>query len=154
MRRAVTLLAALAVLALGVAAPAWGQATVPPTPTLPADPALPTVPTTSGAPPPTTTSATPPAATTTPPAPGTATTTTTAAAPAAGDSDDDGPPAWLVGVIVLGALALLAIVLWGLARMTAWEPRWLPAARHSVGEAGYRTSAGWAEFRDWLRFRR
>ncbi len=66
---------------------------------------------------------------------------------------DDGPAAWLVGLIVLGALVLLVLVLWGLARLTAWEPRWLPAARHSVGEAGYRTSAGWAEFRDWLRFR-
>lgn len=156
MRRAVSLLAALAVLALGAAAPAWGQATVPPTPTLPVDPALPTVPTTSAAPPPAattpapaTTSAAPPTTTTS-----TTTTTTTAAAPAGGDSDDDGPPAWLVGVIVLGALAVLALVLWGLARMTAWEPRWLPAARHSLGEAGYRTSAGWAEFRDWLRFRR
>ena len=55
---------------------------------------------------------------------------------------------------MLGALALIAVVLWALARLTAWEPRWLPSARHSIGEAGYRTSAGWAEFRDWLRFRR
>lgn len=144
------LVAAVGALALGAAAPAWGQETPAApaaTPTLPAGTALPTVPTTTPAP--ATTS--PPAATTTP-APNA--TTTAAAAPASSGSDGDGPAAWLVGLIVLGALVLLVLVLWGLARLTAWEPRWLPAARHSVGEAGYRTSAGWAEFRDWLRFRR
>ncbi|UGS38541.1 hypothetical protein [Capillimicrobium parvum] len=151
--RAVMLAAAAGALALGAAVPAWGQTTpappttVPPTPTLPVDPALPSVPTTSSAAPPTTTGST---------STGQATTSTTAAAPASdpGSGSGDGPPAWLVGLIVLGALAVLVVLLWALARLTAWEPRWLPSARHSIGEAGYRTSAGWAEFRDWLRFRR
>lgn len=146
------LVAVVGALAPGAAAPAWGQETPAApaaTPTLPPGTAQPTVPTTTPAPA-TTTPA--PAATT--PAPNATTTTTAAAAPAGSGSDGDGPAAWLVGLIVLGALVLLVLVLWGLARLTAWEPRWLPAARHSVGEAGYRTSAGWAEFRDWLRFRR
>jgi len=150
--RAVMLVAVVGALAPGAAAPAWGQETPAApaaTPTLPPGTAQPTVPTTTPAPA-TTTPA--PAATT--PAPNATTTTTAAAAPAGSGSDGDGPAAWLVGLIVLGALVLLVLVLWGLARLTAWEPRWLPAARHSVGEAGYRTSAGWAEFRDWLRFRR
>lgn len=148
------LVAVVGALAPGAAAPAWGQETPAApaaTPTLPPGTAQPTVPTTTPAPA-TTTPA--PAAATTTPAPNATTTTTAAAAPAGSGSDGDGPAAWLVGLIVLGALVLLVLVLWGLARLTAWEPRWLPAARHSVGEAGYRTSAGWAEFRDWLRFRR
>jgi hypothetical protein len=154
------LVAAAGALALGAAVPAWGQTTpaptttVPPVPTLSTDPALPTVPTTSSAPPPTTTGSTSTGQATTATST-TSTTSTTAAAPA-GDSGsgDEGPPAWIVGLIVLGALAVLVLILWGLARMTAWEPRWLPAARHSIGEASYRSSAGWAEFREWLRFRR
>ena len=129
------------------------------------------------------TGAAPPGATTTPsggtPAPavpGTATTPTTPGqtpappgtaqpAPAAGDGaienaaardDDSGgdfPPAILALAILLGLLALASLV-WGLFRFFAWEPRWLLGARHSVAEAGWRTSGAWADFTDWLRSRR
>lgn len=53
----------------------------------------------------------------------------------------------LVGLIVLAALALAL----ALARWRAWEPEWALGARHAVGEAGYRVTATWADFRDWLR---
>ena len=62
-------------------------------------------------------------------------------------------PLFVGGAVLLG-LAAVAVLLWGLARLTAWEPSWLPASRHSIGEAGYRVANTWAEFRDWLRPRR
>ena len=91
----------------------------------------------------------PPAATptTTPapapaPAPGTATTSAAA---------DDGAS---VALVVVGALVLLLLVLWAIARWWAWEPRWLVRWRHATAEAGWRASAAWAEFTDWLRLGR
>jgi hypothetical protein len=138
MRRLVSAIAALAACALVLAGPAAAQD---PTATtgLPAP-----------APAPSTAPAAPPAATTqTPPA----TSTTTAGAPAAA-SDDDGPSPLLVGGIVLAVLALLVLLAAGLIRLTAWEPAWLPRARHALGEAAYRGGATWDEFRDWLRPRR
>ena len=36
----------------------------------------------------------------------------------------------------------------------AWEPRWLPGARHAVAEAGWRTGGAWSDFADWIRSRR
>ncbi len=56
-----------------------------------------------------------------------------------------------VGVAVLLGLAALVVLLWGVARLTAWEPSWLPAGRHALGEAGFRVGSTWAELRDWLR---
>jgi cobalamin biosynthesis Mg chelatase CobN len=87
----------------------------------------------------------PPAATpTTTPAPAPGTATTSAAA-------DDGAP---VALVVVGALVLLLLVLWAIARWWAWEPRWLVRWRHATAEAGWRASAAWAEFTDWLRLGR
>ena len=37
------------------------------------------------------------------------------------------------------------------ARWWAYHPPWLVRSRHATAEAGWRTSAAWAEFRDWLR---
>jgi hypothetical protein len=115
--------------------------------------------------------ATPPATTTT--APGTTTTApaasqppaaapapTTTQAPASAPAPvpaatsaaaDDGAPAALV---VAGALVLLVLVLWGVAHWWAWEPHWLVRWRHATAEAGWRASAVWAEFTDWLRLGR
>jgi hypothetical protein len=79
-----------------------------------------------------------------------------AIANAAGRDDDSGsdfPPA-LLALAILGGLLALAALLWGLFRFFAWEPRWLLGARHSVAEAGWRTSGAWADFTDWLRSRR
>jgi len=52
---------------------------------------------------------------------------------------------------VLAALIALAALAWGVLRLGALEPHWLLSARHSLAEAGYRASATWAEFTDWIR---
>lgn len=59
--------------------------------------------------------------------------------------------------IVLAAIAvllLLACAAWAFARSRAYEPHWLLSLRHAMAEAGYRTSATWAEFTDWARLGR
>ncbi len=59
--------------------------------------------------------------------------------------------------MLLVALAAIAVVaLAGLAGAVwwAWEPRWLPRARHACQELGLRSSATWAEFVDWVRLGR
>ena len=106
------------------------------------------------------TTTTAPAATTTAPA---ATTTapaaaqppaTTPAAPAGTTPAAATDNAVSAALVVAGALVLLVLVLWGLARWWAWEPRWLVRWRHATAEAGWRASAAWAEFTDWLRLGR
>jgi len=109
---------------------------------------------------PTAPASTPPAATapstvTTPSAPPTTTapapaSTTPAQQPAAGE---DRTPL-VVALIAVGALLLLALGLWGLARNRGWDPAWVGRMRHAWGEAGFRTTSTWAEFTDWLRLGR
>jgi len=60
----------------------------------------------------------------------------------------------VVGAIALGALLLLALLLWAWARLRGWDPTWAARARHAWGEAGYRVSSTWSEFSDWLRLGR
>jgi hypothetical protein len=58
------------------------------------------------------------------------------------------------GAIVIAALAALLVLVcaaWGVARLTAFEPRWWISLRHSMAEAGFRASATWSEFTDWVR---
>jgi len=58
------------------------------------------------------------------------------------------------GAIVIAALAALlalACAAWAIARRRAYEPRWWLSLRHALAEAGFRASATWAEFTDWLR---
>ena len=62
-----------------------------------------------------------------------------------------GLPTATVVLIVVGALLLLGCAAWGVARALAWEPRWWPALRHAIAEAGFRASATWREFGDWAR---
>jgi hypothetical protein len=102
--------------------------------------ALAQAPSTTGASP-----STAPATPSTAPAPA----STTQAQPAA----DDGREVPL-GLIVAGAILLAALALWGFARWWAWEPPWLARWRHATAEAGWRASAAWAEFTDWLRLGR
>jgi hypothetical protein len=95
---------------------------------------------------------TPPVATT--PAPAT-TTEPAALEPAAGGGTDDRDLTPLfVALVVVGTLLLLALLLWGLARMRGWDPLWAARARHAWGEAGFRTTTTWSEFTDWLRLGR
>lgn len=102
---------------------------------------------------------------------GAATTPAPAADPAAAPGIDDGAiaaaadrparateakdaPVALVLLAVLAGLTALAAVAWALARALAYEPRWLAPTRHATAEAGWRASAGWAEFVDWVRLGR
>lgn len=118
----------------------------------------------AGSVPPTTTPpvTTPPATETAPVVPpAAAPTTTTAPAPTAtqpltesqGASERDRTPL-VVALIALGALVLLALLLWSLARMRGWDPAWAARMRHGWGEAGFRTTSTWSEFTDWLRLGR
>ena len=70
------------------------------------------------------------------------------------DEGADDTPAPLILLAILGALLLLAAAIWSASRWWAWEPAWLSRYKHAGAEAGWRTSASWAEFRDWLRFGR
>jgi hypothetical protein len=54
----------------------------------------------------------------------------------------------------IAALLLLACAAWAFARSRAYEPHWLVSMRHAMAEAGFRTSATWAEFTDWVRLGR
>ncbi|HEV3070352.1 MAG TPA: hypothetical protein VGY76_02880 [Solirubrobacteraceae bacterium] len=56
----------------------------------------------------------------------------------------------LVAAVAAG-LVILACLAWALVRWWAYEPHWLPAARHASAEAGLRLSATWDELRDWMR---
>ncbi|MBA2637714.1 MAG: hypothetical protein H0U79_05775 [Solirubrobacterales bacterium] len=60
-------------------------------------------------------------------------------------------------VLVLGvlvALVAVAALAAAVAGLMAWEPPWLPGARHALAEAGWRVSGTWDEFVDWLRLGR
>lgn len=59
-----------------------------------------------------------------------------------------------IALAVLAALLALGCAAWGAARLTAYEPRWTRSARHALSEGGFRASATWAEFTDWLRLGR
>jgi hypothetical protein len=62
-----------------------------------------------------------------------------------------GPSHAAVAVAIVAAVVVLAIVVWALARMSAYEPRWTLSLRHSLAEARFRAAAVWAEFSDWAR---
>ena len=59
-----------------------------------------------------------------------------------------------VVLAAIAALLLLACAAWAFARSRAYEPHWLVSMRHAMAEAGFRTSATWAEFTDWARLGR
>ncbi|MCW3039274.1 MAG: hypothetical protein JWM31_1179, partial [Solirubrobacterales bacterium] len=74
---------------------------------------------------------------------------------AARDPSGDGSvPAPLVALLILALLAALAATAAATVRWLAIEPQWLVRSRHATAEAGWRTSAAWAEFSDWLRLGR
>jgi cobalamin biosynthesis Mg chelatase CobN len=102
--------------------------------------------TTTVAPNATTTAATPA------PAPAPAPAVTTATAPATQSTASH--KGARLALIVVGALLVMLLALWAFARWWAWEPHWLARWRHATAEAGWRASAAWAEFTDWLRLGR
>lgn len=75
-----------------------------------------------------------------------------AAVPAAATPSEAPVPVLLLAL--LGGLLALGVLAWALARWWAFEPRWLLGTRHACTEAGYRASATWAEFSDWMRLGR
>jgi hypothetical protein len=56
-----------------------------------------------------------------------------------------------IAAAVIAAVLVLACLGWALARRRAFEPHWLLSLRHAMAEAGFRGSATWAEFSDWVR---
>jgi hypothetical protein len=56
-----------------------------------------------------------------------------------------------VAVAVVAGLLALCCLAWAIVRMFAIEPRWTLSFRHATAEAGFRASATWAEFTDWIR---
>ena len=56
-----------------------------------------------------------------------------------------------IAIAALAALLVIACLAWAIARQRAFEPRWVLSMRHAIAEAGFRASATWAEFLDWLR---
>ena len=72
----------------------------------------------------------------------------------AADESGAGTPAPVVALGALGAIIALGGLLYALAHLFAWDPRWARDLRHAVAEAGWRTSNTWAEFADWARPRR
>jgi hypothetical protein len=100
-----------------------------------------------------------PAAATTAPAPA-ATTPATAAPPAGAPTTTPSAEArspdhaTVVLLVLVGAVLLCAGLAIAAARWWAYEPDWIVRARHATAEAGWRTSAAWAEFRDWVRLGR
>lgn len=70
------------------------------------------------------------------------------------ESGDNSTPVPLVLLAILAALALMSAAAVGSVRYWGFDPPWLGRMRHSVAEAGWRASAAWAEFTDWVRFGR
>lgn len=75
---------------------------------------------------------------------------------AATNASDNGSdaPAPLVALAIVALLALLAAAAATSLRWLAVDPPWMQRSRHATAEAGWRTSAAWAEFTDWLRLGR
>lgn len=69
-------------------------------------------------------------------------------------SSDAGAPAAVLALALLGGLLVLGGLVYGAVRWLAWDPAWARGGRHALGEAGWRTSAAWAEFADWVRIGR
>jgi hypothetical protein len=55
---------------------------------------------------------------------------------------------------MLAGLLVLLCAIWAIVRWLAIEPRWTRSLTHSLEEAGFRTSATWAELLDWARLGR
>lgn len=63
---------------------------------------------------------------------------------------DDGPEGWTWAVLAAAIVGAAALG-WAFVNATG-RIAWLTPLGHSMGEAGWRISLRWAEFRDWMRF--
>jgi hypothetical protein len=66
-------------------------------------------------------------------------------------SSGGGTSSAAIALAVVAVVIVICALAWALAWMQAYEPRWLLSARHSMAEASMRTSATFAELRDWAR---
>jgi cobalamin biosynthesis Mg chelatase CobN len=66
---------------------------------------------------------------------------------------DNTPAPLLVLALMLGLLLVLG-ALWASVRWLGFDPPWLARWRHASQEAGWRASAAWSEFTDWVRLGR
>jgi len=87
----------------------------------------------------------------TPSAPAQGAGTATPAGKASAKKGDSGLSAGAIVIASLAALLVLTCIAWGVARRSAYEPHWLLTLRHAMAEAGFRASATWSEFTDWVR---
>lgn len=55
---------------------------------------------------------------------------------------------------IVGALLLLAALIWAVARWLGLRPHWTTATMYSLREASYHASATWTEFSDWAKLGR
>ena len=69
------------------------------------------------------------------------------------DGADDAPAPLLVLALMIGLLLLLG-ALWAAVQWAGFNPPWLQRWRHASHEAGWRASAAWSEFTDWVRLGR
>ncbi len=59
-----------------------------------------------------------------------------------------------IAAAVFAVLLILGCIAWAIVRQRALEPHWTVSLRHAMAEAGFRVSATWAEFTDWLKLGR
>ncbi len=59
-----------------------------------------------------------------------------------------------IAIAVIAALVVLGSMAWAITRARALQPHWAISMRHAMAEAGFRMSATWAEFTDWMRLGR
>jgi len=59
-----------------------------------------------------------------------------------------------IAIAAVAALVVLGCLAWAITRARALEPHWTISLRHAMAEAGFRLSATWAEFTDWVKIGR
>lgn len=59
-----------------------------------------------------------------------------------------------IAAAIFAALLILGCIAWAIVRQRAIEPHWTISLRHALSEAGFRASATWAEFTDWMKLGR
>lgn len=85
------------------------------------------------------------------PAPAAADDAIASAAATDADKGADDIPAPLIVLAAVGAVLLLVLLVYGIARFFAIDPAWVQGSRHAIAEAGWRAGGLWDDFTDWLR---
>jgi len=59
-----------------------------------------------------------------------------------------------IAAAIFAVLLIVGCIAWAIVRQRAPEPHWTISMRHAMSEAGFRLSATWAEFADWMKIGR